>query len=376
MKLKTMLSKVAVFTLAAICCISLAGCGSKYGYTGGTAATVNGVAIDEDTITKYIEDFRASRNLTSDEEWAAWLKESDLTPESYRQTILDSYIQRELVRQAAEENEIVIEQSAIDEYVDAMKKNYSNDKAWQDALTQMGVTEEQYRESIELGLTSRELQQKVVAEVDTSDDAGLLEFMNEYKDMINGSKRSSHILFEANDAEKAEEVANQLQAGQLDFATAAQQYSIDTGSAQNGGDVGWNTINNFVDAYNNALDSIEKDQITMTVSDYGVHIILCTEVFNVEDDPTSLEIYPSEIVEYMRSIYGSKKQSEDFQEWLKKYQEEADIVINEMPANVPYNIDLSQFDSEGSNEEGTENSPESESSSDGEQSLGTTDDNE
>lgn len=362
MKLKTMLSKVSVFALAVVCCISLAGCGSKYGYTGGTAATVNGTPIEEDTVTKYIEDFRTSSNLTGDEEWAAWLKESDQDPASIREQVINYYIQQELVRQAADENEIVIEQSAIDEQVDAMKKNYNNDKAWQDALAQSGVTEDQYRESIEIGLTSRELQKKVVQEVDTSDDAGLLEFMNQYKDMINGSKRSSHILLEAGDEAKAEEIVAKLTSGELDFATAAQQYSTDSGSARNGGDVGWNTINNFVDAYNNALDSIGEGQITLTVSDYGIHIILCTAVLNIEGDPTSLDAYPSEIVEYMRTIYGSQKQSEGFQEWLKHYQEESDIVINEMPANVPYNIDLSQYDSDNSGEEGSEEGSDSENS--------------
>lgn len=366
MKLKTMFSKVSVFALAVVCCLSLAGCGSKYGYTGGTAATVNGTPIEEDTVTKYIEDFRTSSNLTSDEDWAAWLKESDQDPASIREQVINYYVQQELVRQASQENEIVVEQSAIDEQVDSMKKNYNSDKAWQDALAQSGVTEEQYRESIELGLLSRQLQEAVIQEVDTSDDAGLLEFMNQYKDMINGSKRSSHILLEASDSAKAEEIATQLTSGQLDFAAAAEQYSIDTGSARNGGDVGWNTINNFVDSYNNALDTLEKGQITLTTSDYGVHIILCTDVFTIEGDAPSLDAYPTEIVEYMRSIYGSQKQSEDFQEWLEHYKEESEVVINEMPSNVPYNIDLSQFntDSEEGSEGDTEDSGEEESNSD------------
>lgn len=346
MTLKTTLSKVSVFALALICCISLAGCGSKYGYTGGTAATVNGTPIEEDTVTKYIEDFRTSSDLSSDEAWASWLKESSQDPASIRNQVIDYYVQQELIRQASQENEVVVEQSAIDEQVDAMKNNYSNDQAWQDALAQSGVTEDQYRESIEMGLTSRALMDKVVTEVDTSDDAGLLEFMNTYKDMINGSKRSSHILFSADDQATAEEVVGKLTSGEMDFATAAQQYSTDTGSARNGGDVGWNTINNYVEQYSAALDSIDKGQITLTMSDYGIHIILCTDVLNIEGEPTSLSAYPSEIVDYMRTIYGSQKKSEDFQEWLNHYKEESDIVINDMPSNVPYNIDLSQFNSD------------------------------
>lgn len=349
MTIKATLYKVSVFVLAAVCCIALAGCGSPH-YTGGVAATVNGTAIDEDTVTKYVEDFRTSSDLTTDEAWASWLKESEQTPETIRSQVIDYYVQQELIRQAADENEVVIEEGAIEEQIEAMKKNYNNDKAWQDALAQSGVTEEQYRDSIKLGLTSRALQEKVIQDVDTSDDAGLLEFMNTYKDMINGSKRSSHILLEQGQEEKAEEIVGYLMDGQMDFAEAARQYSIDTGSAQNGGDVGWNTINNFVEQYTSALDTIEEGQITMTISDYGIHIILCTAVLDIQGEPTSLSAYPSEIVDYMRTIYGSQKQSELFSEWLEHYKEESDIVINEMPANVPYNIDLSQFDGESSDE--------------------------
>lgn len=370
MTLKTIFSKVSVFVLAAICCISLAGCGSKYGYTGGAAATVNGTPIEEDTVTKYIEDFRTSSDLSSDEAWASWLKESSQDPQSIRGQVIDYYVQQELIRQAAQENEVVVEQSAIDEQVDAMKKNYSNDSAWQDALAQSGVTEQQYRESIEIGLTSRALQEKIITEVDTSDDAGLLEFMNTYKDMINGSKRSSHILLEAGDEAKAEEIVGLLTSGQMDFATAAQMYSTDSGSARNGGDVGWDTINNFVEEYTAALDSVELGQITLTVSDYGIHIILCTDVLNIDGEPTSLSAYPTEIVEYMRTIYGSQKKTEDFQEWLKHYKEESDVVINDMPSNVPYNIDLSQFDTESTeNTEGEGSEDNGSSSHDDAQNL-------
>lgn len=362
MTLKATFYKVSVFVLAAICCIALAGCGTKY--TGGVAATVNGTPIDEDTVTKYVEDFRTSSELTSDEAWASWLKESEQTPETIREQVIDYYVQQELIKQAADENEVVIEEGAIEEQVNAMKKNYNNDKAWQDALAQSGVTEDQYRDSIKLGLTSRALQDAVIQDVDTSDDAGLLEFMNTYKDMINGSKRSSHILLEQGQEAKAEEIVGYLTSGQMDFADAARQYSIDTGSAQKGGDVGWNTINNFVEQYTSALDTINEGQITMTISDYGIHIILCTAVLNIDGNPTSLDAYPSEIVDYMRTIYGSQKKTELFSEWLQHYKEESDIKINEMPANVPYNIDLSQFADSDSSDEG-ENGENGEGSSEG-----------
>ena len=157
----------------------------------------------------------------------------------------------------------------------------------------------------------------------------------------------------------------------MDFATAAQQYSTDTASAQNGGDVGWNTINNYVEEYSAALDSIEKGQITLTTSEYGVHIILCTDVFQIDGNPTSLSAYPSEIVDYMRTIYGSQKKAEDFQEWLNHYKEESEVVVNDMPSNVPYNVDLSQYENSDSGDN-AEGDGSNEGDTSGESNEGTT----
>lgn len=93
MTLKATFLKVSAFILAVICCLVLAGCNSKYGFTGGTAATVNGTPIEEDTVTKYIEDFRTSSNLTEEEAWANWLKESSQDPASVRSQVVDYYVQ-------------------------------------------------------------------------------------------------------------------------------------------------------------------------------------------------------------------------------------------------------------------------------------------
>ena len=189
MTLKATFLKVSAFILAVICCLVLAGCNPNTVLLAERLQQLTEHLSKKIPLLNILKIFRTSSNLTEEEAWANWLKESSQDPASVRSQVVDYYVQQELIRQAADENEVVIEQSQIDEQVDAMKKNYGNDKAWQDALAQSGVTEDQYRDSIKIGLTSRALQDKVITEVDTSDDAGLLEFMNQYKDMINGSKR-------------------------------------------------------------------------------------------------------------------------------------------------------------------------------------------
>ena len=55
-----------------------------YKLTGGVAATVNGVNIKEDTVTKQIMSLRES-SYKSDEDWATYLSQQGLTPASYRE---------------------------------------------------------------------------------------------------------------------------------------------------------------------------------------------------------------------------------------------------------------------------------------------------
>ena len=56
-----------------------------YHLTGGVAATVNGVNITEDTITKQVMSTRSALGYDSDEDWAQYLVDNDITPEEYRE---------------------------------------------------------------------------------------------------------------------------------------------------------------------------------------------------------------------------------------------------------------------------------------------------
>ena len=50
--------------------------------------------------------------------------------------------------------------------------------------------------------------------------------------------------------------------GSLSWDDAVAQYSIDDYSKSNGGDNGWNAINTFVEAYDNALVQLNADEIS------------------------------------------------------------------------------------------------------------------
>lgn len=355
MKHKALLRKVSIIGVSAACCFALVGCGgTNYGYTGGVAATVNGSEIEEDTITKYIQDFRTSSDLTSDQDWANWMNENSLDPSTVRSQVIDYYTEVELKKQACDEKGITIDESQVDDKVNSMKANYSSDEEWENALNSAGINEDSYRQAIEEGLRDEALMNNVAGDSADPDDAQVLEMLNTYYTMFDGAKRSSHILFSSDDEATAQQVLDQINAGTLDFADAAKQYSTDTASAENGGDVGWDAINTFVDAYTSALDGLSKGQVSgLVTSDYGIHIIKCTDEFHCDGTATSLDQYPSEFVDYISNIVKSQNQSSAYNDWFNSYKEQADIQINDMPADVPYNLDMTQYESSDDNSDST-----------------------
>ena len=322
MKHGALLHKISVVGVSAACCIALVGCGgTNYGYTGGVAATVNGAEIQEDTITKYIQDFRTSSDLTSDDDWGNWMKENSFDPATVRDQVIDYYVENELKKQACDEKGITVEQSQVDDEINNMKANYDSDDAWKQALSSAGLTEDQYRESVEAGLLDKALEDAVAGDAATADDSKVLDMLNTYYTMFNGAKKSSHILFASGDTEKAQEVLDQINAGTLDFAEAAKQYSTDTASAADGGNVGWDAISSFVTDYTDALDGLSVGQVSgLVTSDYGIHIIKCTDEFTCDGKATSLSAYPQEFVDYISNIVKDQSKSHGIFQLVQRLQ--------------------------------------------------------
>lgn len=331
--------------LAAACMCGIAACSSNdsaSGLTGGVAATVNGVDIAEDDITTTIENLRESYSLDDQDAWGSYLSSAGTTPEELRENVIDSFVDRELQKQGAEERGVTVEDSEIDADVDLIKSNYDSDEKWQQALQQAGFDDEaDYRENIKESLLGNALVDSF--EVDEPTDEDVVDYASTAI-TFDVAKRSSHILFDINDKEKAQNVLDQLNAGTIDFASAAEEYSTDTGSAQNGGDVGWDELTSFVEEYQTALDGLAVGQISDLVeSDYGWHIITCTDEFVVPDEITSIEQLPQEFIDTYREAAEQQAQQEAYQTWFDEFKENADIVINDMPEGLPYAVDMSQY---------------------------------
>ncbi|MDI3326018.1 SurA N-terminal domain-containing protein [Pontibacterium granulatum] len=136
---------------------------------------------------------------------------------------------------------------------------------------------------------------KMLDEVEVSDD----EVQQQYQALAENfegqeERKASHILIEisdersADDAEaKAAAIAQRIAAGE-DFAELAKTESDDLGSAESGGDLGYNAKGLFVPEFEDALFAMEKGQVSEPVlTDFGYHIIKLVDIQTTE--PPSFE---------------------------------------------------------------------------------------
>ena len=337
-----------------------------YELTGGIAATVGDTNIGEDTITESI--MSTKQYYETDEEWAQYLADNDLTPESLREQTLDSRIDDTMMQLAYEDQDITVDaddlQAAWDDTVDTY---YSGDEsAMVEMVEASGYTESTYKQSVLSSSARRQKLKDKVAPKDDVTDQDVLDYMNDNAETYNQGRRSSHILvkFEYDDdgnvtdeakekaCERAQEALDKIKSGEMSFEEAVAEYSDDS-SKDDGGDVGWDFDATFVEQYQSALNGLDKGEMTQELveSDYGYHIIECTDLIDYGDDGTIDDIadVPEDVRDSVVDSIQTTQQDEDWNTWYTNFTNGVSVTINEMPENVPYNVDMSLAKNDNAN---------------------------
>lgn len=324
--------------------------GSGYKLTGGVAATINGTNLTEDTVTKQIMSMRTSYGYTKDKDWAQYLVDNDLTPKKYRKQLIDSYTQQILLQQAQKENGVTVSDKEVEKAWKDACKSAGGAKTFKETLKTYGYTEDTYKDSLKESLAQQKLKD-AVAPTSKPKDSEIVDYINENLSNYNDARRSSNILIkvdsDASDEDKAaakakaQECLDKINSGELSFEDAVEQYSDDTGSKEKKGDVGWDKLTTFVDSYQAALEGLNKGDVSDVVeSTYGYHVIKCTDYFHVDSQVDDIKQVPKDIKKYVSNVVKTQAESTAYSEWLERYKKDADITVNPMPKDVPYNVSL------------------------------------
>ncbi len=132
------------------------------------------------------------------------------------------------------------------------------------------------------------LSQEALAEtVEVSDEEVHEYYEARSSELASEERRAAHILIE--DGEDAEEtlatIQERLAAGE-DFSKLAEEHSVDTMSAEEGGDLGFAERGVYDEAFEEALFQLEKGEVSEPVStSFGIHLIKLLDVQKSEVPP-------------------------------------------------------------------------------------------
>ncbi|MBC7088298.1 MAG: peptidylprolyl isomerase [Tissierellales bacterium] len=231
---------------------------------------------------------------------------------------LNELILQKIIELELKENNIEVTQDQIDAEYQKAVDSYGSEAVMEQALAYYGFTKDEFRKNIKMNLSIEALIEPSI----TITDEEIESYFNENKEDFNKPSqiKASHILVDSLD--EANEILSKLNSGES-FEDLAKEYSIDTVSAANGGDLGYFGEGEMVEEFYNAAILLNVNEISEPVkSDYGYHIIKVTD--KVEAKEAILEDSKEEIKDILRN----KKIQEEYPNWYENVMSKYTIVNN------------------------------------------------
>lgn len=172
----------------------------------------------------------------------------------------------------------------INDTISQYKSQYSGEGMFESALKQNGTTEDELRDLIKKSIITKAVEENMLKDIAVKDQEAQT-YYNENKDnifTIGAGANVAHILVA--DEVTAKSLKAKLDAG-ADFSTLAKENSLDPGTKNNGGNLGFVQYNStdlvpeFVDGFKNLKEGAISEPVK---SQYGYHLIKATELKSAE----------------------------------------------------------------------------------------------
>jgi foldase protein PrsA len=215
-----------------------------FGASNEAVATVNGVNISKDRL--YDELVVAGGKAT-----------------------LDNLITQELIAQEAKAASVTVTDADVDSEIALIKKSFGSDEEFTATLAQYNMTLESLKKDTKINLTIRKI---LEPKTDVTDEE-MKQFYDTNKESLGtpAQIQASHILVATK--EEADAILAELKKGG-DFAAIAKEKSIDPGSKDKGGDLGFFAKGKMVPEFEEAAFALKINEISGVVqSEHGFHII-------------------------------------------------------------------------------------------------------
>lgn len=187
-----------------------------------------------------------------------------------KKEILQGIIEQRLILQEAIKQEIEVSESQVSEIMNAMKKQFPTEAAFEDALLKEGITKEELAVRYKENLTKQQLIGKeVTGRVKISPEK-----INKIREDFSREIMVRHILVKS--AEEAVLILARIDRGE-DFEVLAKECSI-CPSGKNGGDLGFFHKYQMIPEFSEKAFSLKIGDVSQVVkTNLGYHIIKMIE---------------------------------------------------------------------------------------------------
>ncbi len=248
------------------------------------------------------------------------------------QQVMPQLVGLEIAKTYAEEQGITVSDEEVDKEMEEIKKqvgeqarasgqDLSDQEAFNQALEQNQISEDELRQDVRENLPVQQVQERVAGNAEPSQEE-IQKFYDENKvaQFTQPAQRCMrHILFNKDQQQKAEEVKTQLENGG-DFAELARENSQDPGSAENGGDLGCLGKGETVPPFEEAAFAAETGEIVGPVeTEFGYHVIEVTEIREEQTQPLD-EVEPQ-----ITDQLAATQQEEEFTKWIEEQKEQRNV---------------------------------------------------
>ena len=299
------------------------------------AAVVGGKIITQQDIDDAMTASRVRLGLKDDADWADYLDSYGLEEWDVRASTIKNAVDDVLVELQAAELGIDVSQD-VEQRVSSIKSLYPTTGAFIEAIEDKGYTEESYTQAVRRNELWNALREEVVSEPQPTDDQ-----ISQYAVVVAPTlvgRRASHILLASSDYALAVRILNEINDG-ADFAELAKEYSIDS-TAQDGGDVGWDSVNTFIPVFQDTLSGLEPGEVSGIVrSRFGYHIIKCTDKYDCpldDDGNVDISAIPDDLMDIIIQSMSESLMTQLFEVYIANLEATTPIaVFDEDGVQVP-----------------------------------------
>lgn len=320
--------------LFALALLGLGGCASS----SGTAATVLGVEIAEQDVTDYIDKFRSTMGYESDESWSDYLEEQGVTPEQFRVNTVYELAADAVIEHYAQEEGLVVDEDVVQARIDALRTTLlaEDDETWQETLELYQLDEDALRETYGNENLQAQVYQALVDPVEPTDEQVIAYIEENLTGLttrrVQRIRGVDYVQMQA----LMEEVRAAANASK-GFALAKEQADGESIIAE---ELGWDVNGTLDDTLASAVDDLSKGEVATTLvsTTEGYQIVYCQDLYSFPDEVDLTEL-PEGLKDDVTSLASYGLWNTACSNWLRQQIEDT-LVVNDMPAGLPYDVEV------------------------------------